>query len=171
MEHETCEACGFDGSLYNDAALLAAIGDLGTRWRALLAAAGDELRTRPAPEVWSALEYAAHSRDITAMHVLGVDYALTTEDATLPAIDGDAMIAEAAATYATEDPAHVLDALARETNRLADLGASHPEDWNRTLTLGDAEGTSVRRMLEHALHDSVHHLDDVERGLAKIRGV
>jgi len=24
-------------------------------------------------------------------------------------------------------------------------------------------------MLEHALHDSVHHLDDVERGLSQLR--
>jgi hypothetical protein len=26
----------------------------------------------------------------------------------------------------------------------------------------------VRRLIEHALHDSRHHLDDVERGLASL---
>jgi hypothetical protein len=41
--------------------------------------------------------------------------------------------------------------------------------WSRGLTIGD-DRSDVRRLLEHALHDSQHHLADVERGLTTLRG-
>ena len=65
MEHEHCEAYGFDGAHDDDGSLLDSLYTLGSRWQALLATAGPELRVRPEPEVWSAIEYAAHSRDIS----------------------------------------------------------------------------------------------------------
>ena len=40
--------------------------------------------------------------------------------------------------------------------------------WTRGFTIGD-DRIEVRRLLEHALHDSRHHLLDVERGLAQLR--
>ena len=79
-DHERCSACGFDGSVYDDRSLVDAIVGLGSRWRALLIEAAPELRVRPEPETWSALEYAAHSRDITALHVFGVEQPLTEDD-------------------------------------------------------------------------------------------
>ena len=169
MEHEHCEACGFDGSNFDDEALLAALRNLGPRWRTLIDESGHELRTRPAPEVWSALEYAAHSRDITALHAYGVEQALTIDEPVFPAIEGDELIESAAATYADADPDAVVDALAEAASRLARLAAdAGGASWSRGLTIGDARN-DVRRMLEHALHDSVHHLDDVERGLSQLR--
>jgi hypothetical protein len=39
------------------------------------------------------------------------------------------------------------------------------DTWTRGLTVGEAR-SDVRRLLEHALHDSQHHLDDVQSGLA-----
>jgi hypothetical protein len=167
-EHETCDACGFDGAMYTDAALVDALAALGPRWRRLLDDAGAQLRERPAPEVWSALEYAAHSRDITALHLYGVEYALTHDHASIGAIDGDTLIAEAAANYNNAEADDVLVALARDANALAALAADNIDSWHRTLTVGAATN-SVRRMIEHALHDSTHHLDDVERGLRELR--
>jgi hypothetical protein len=66
VDHEICAACGFDGASYDDRALLTALRALGSNWRTLLDARGSELWVRPEPEVWSAIEYAAHSRDVTA---------------------------------------------------------------------------------------------------------
>jgi hypothetical protein len=169
VEHETCDECGFDGGRFDDHGLVAAIRELGAQWRTLLGSAADELRVRPAEQVWSALEYAAHSRDITAIHVLGVEYALTEDNATVPAVDGDDLIQSAAGQYANEEVTAVIAAVERETQRLAAVAADRVRDWDRTLTVGDNANT-VRRMLEHALHDSTHHLADVERGLAQIRG-
>ena len=168
-DHEHCAACGFDGALYDDASLVEAIVGLGSRWRAVLVEAGTELRVRPEPHVWSAIEYAAHSRDITALHVFGEEQALTEDEPVYPAIDADALIETSATTYGDEDPDAVVARLDREARHLGraatDAGAA---GWERGITIGD-ERSTVRRLLEHALHDSVHHLDDVARGLRRLR--
>jgi hypothetical protein len=168
VEPERCEQCGFDGAAYDDAALLAALRALGPRWRTLLAAAGDELRVRPTPATWSALEYAAHSRDVTLLHGFGVEAALTGDEPVLPAVE-PGLVDAAAENYGAEDPDAVLDALDAAAVHLADLAAAQPDAWARGLTLG-TERSDVRRLLEHALHDSTHHLDDVERDLTQLRG-
>jgi hypothetical protein len=112
MEHERCDACGFDGGRFDDPPLLAALRDLGPRWRALLGRCGAELRVRPEPGVWSAIEYAAHSRDITALHAFGVEQALTIDEPSFPAIEADELIESAAATYGDADPEEIVDVVA-----------------------------------------------------------
>jgi hypothetical protein len=169
VEHERCDACGFDGSGYDDESLLDALRGLGRRWRTLIASTGPELRRRPAAHVWSAIEYAAHSRDVTALHAFGVEQAITIDEPSYPAIEGDDLIESAASTHDGEDPEEVtgaLDVHATRLARLADDAGSRA--WSRGLTIGDTR-SDVRRLLEHALHDSLHHLADVERGLAALR--
>jgi hypothetical protein len=127
-----------------------------------MATAGSALRTRPEPEVWSAIEYAAHSRDIIALHVYGVEIALTGDEPVLPPI-GDDLMESAVATYADLDPELVVTQLATHASRLAEIADDAGSDvWSRGITIGD-DRRDVRFMLEHALHDSVHHLGDVER--------
>jgi hypothetical protein len=168
-DHERCTACGFDGSVYDDASLIEAIAGLGSRWRALLIEAGAELRRRPEPQTWSAIEYAAHSRDITALHVFGVEQALGEDEPAYPAIDGEALIETSATTYRDEEPEQIVAELDRAARHLATLAAdAGAANWSRGITIGD-ERSTVRRLLEHALHDSLHHLDDVERGLNMLR--
>ncbi|MBF6557952.1 MAG: hypothetical protein IVW52_17735 [Acidimicrobiales bacterium] len=119
--------------------------------------------------MWSAIEYAAHSRDITALHAFGVQQALTQDEPTYPPIESDELIEAAAATYEDADPDQVGTDLENHASELAGLAADAGSDaWSRGLTIGD-ERTDVRRLLEHALHDSLHHVDDVERGLLVIR--
>ena len=167
MDHERCDACGFDGARYDNSALIAAFRELGPRWRALLADAGPDLRTRPEPEVWLALEYAAHSRDITALHGFGVEQAFSGTELVLPDIASDELIESAAASYRDEDPALVVDALEEHAGRLAQLAAdANPSAWESGITIGASRSTA-RQLLEHGLHDSLHHLDDVERGLRR----
>jgi hypothetical protein len=166
---ERCEQCGFDGAAYDDRALLDAMRDLGPRWHMLMLSAGGELRTRPAPDVWSALEYAAHSRDVTALHAWGVEQALTGTEPQFGALADD-LVDSAAASYGEADPLEVEAALASYADELAALAdAAGPRNWSRGLTLGDNR-MDVRALLEHALHDSTHHLQDVARGLAELRG-
>lgn len=168
MSYEQCDECGFDGAAYDDAALLDAVRALGPRWHGLLAVAGDELRVRPEPSVWSAIEYAAHSRDITALHVYGVEQALTVDEPGIPEIDGD-LIDSAAAAYGTADPDAVVDDLAAQATMLAQIADDAGSGaWSRGITIGDVR-IDVRGLLEHALHDSLHHVRDVERGFARLR--
>lgn len=125
---------------------------------------------RPAPDVWSAIEYAAHSRDITALHAFGVEQALTVDEPTYPPIMADDLVEAVAAGYIGDDPEAVVDTLDAQACRLAQrAGDAGGAAWQRGLTIGD-ERSTVRRMLEHALHDSLHHVDDVARGLLQLRG-
>jgi hypothetical protein len=48
---------------------------------------------------------------------------------------------------------------------LADAGT---DAWTRGITVG-TERIETRRLLEHALHDSTHHLLDVENGFERLR--
>jgi hypothetical protein len=167
--HEQCAACDFDGAVYGPAELLGAIRELGPQWRRLLLDAGDELRLRPDAHTWSALEYAAHSRDVTALHVFGVEQALTIDEPRFPEIAGTDLVENASAGYASEDPEVVGVELERQARKLADVaGASDSHSWYRGITVGDTH-SSVRFLLEHALHDSHHHLVDVKNGLVKLR--
>lgn len=169
MDHERCAACEFDGSDYGPFQLLEALRDLGPQWKRLLLVAGDDLRRRPAPTTWSALEYAAHSRDITALHVFGVEQALSIDEPAFPGIAGDELVEAAAANYASEDSGKVGMELEAQAVKLADLAqAAGPSSWSRGISFGGTR-SDVRQLLEHALHDSHHHLVDVSRGLALLR--
>ena len=168
-EYETCENCGFDGSLFNREALLPALDTLGGAWRDHLYDAGPLLRVRPAPQIWSALEYATHSRDVTSLHLAGVREALTAVEPDYGTFDGDALLAAAAATYADADPDDVVVQLTRDAKELATVAREAPvRAWQFGLTV-NGERRTVRRLLEHALHDSLHHLIDIERNLVQLR--
>jgi hypothetical protein len=169
VTHERCDACGFDGSGYDDESLLNSLREQGDRWRSLLDAAGPQLRERPEPLVWSSIEYAAHTRDILALHAFGVEQALTSDEPVFPEISDD-LVDSAAANYGDLMPEEVLIELTAQGSLLADVaGQAGAETWSRGLTIGEHR-SDVRQLLEHALHDSLHHLGDVERGLAQIRG-
>jgi len=140
VDHEQCGACGFDGSEYEPERLLDAIRDLGPQWIRLLLEAGDELRLRPAPETWSALEYAAHSRDVTALHVFGVEQALTVDEPRLPEIAGEELVQSASASYAAQDPGVVGMELEDETESLPiwlrNQGRPHGPEASQSATRG-----------------------------------
>jgi len=124
---------------------------------------------RPAPETWSALEYAAHSRDVTALHVFGVEQALTNDEPRFPEIAGAELVESASASYASQDPGVVGVELEDQARKLADMAeASGSASWSRGITIGGSR-SDVRLLLEHALHDSHHHLVDVHNGLAILR--
>ncbi len=104
---------------------------------------------RPKPEVWSAIEYAAHSRDVTASHAFGVEQALTTVEPIFPAIDGDELVQSAATSYRDADPDQVLTALESEATPLARLADdAGTQARSRGLTIGESR-MDVRRLLEH----------------------
>jgi len=165
-EHEHCDACGFDAAPYDDAALIAALRALGPTWRRLLADAGTDLRTRPESDVWSAIEYAAHSRDITALHCFGVEQALTGAEPMFPPILADEMIEAAAAAYVADDPVAVADALEADAALLAVLDSVSDEQLGSFhFTMGpmtlDFTTFAGLRLNEHVLHTwDVEVVDD-----------
>lgn len=145
MEHEHCNACGFDGARYDHSALLA------PRTRRLVGAR--ILRAQPRHHG------VACVRSRTGPHV---------DEPSFPPIEDD-LVDSAAASYAGADPDALIDTLDQQATRLAQVADdAGPDRWSRGLAIG-ADRSDVRRLLEHALHDSMHHLDDVDRGLARLR--
>ncbi|MET9959563.1 DinB family protein [Streptomyces sp. NPDC006326] len=132
----------------------------------LLKAEPTALRRRPAPQVWSPLEYACHMRDVL----------LVQRERLLTARRCDTPVAEPMGRderveldgYADQEPTDVARQLreaavlfAHSLNRLSAV------DWERTLIYTYPERTerSLRWLAVHTLHELRHHLLDMRRQL------
>jgi hypothetical protein len=164
MEPERCAECGFDGEHLMVADAITALRSMGRRWRELFEDVPDErLRRRPDPQTWSALEYAAHTRDVLALVSWGMDRLLKGDEPTFEAIEPDPPGADHG--YAALDPSEVLDQLEANAERMAARAErALPEHWKRRGTMGETP-TDAGWLLRHAVHDATHHIRDVERGL------
>ena len=168
-----CDECGF---VYEDLAadaLPAAIRSFAKRYRAPLTRflpgeGGDSLvRQRPAPDTWSALEYAAHVRDVFASYDGWIHQCLEEERPVLQGPTPDDLAVER--RYRDDDPAAVAEALAANAERLAATVEAVPTDgWERVGIRRDEE-RSVLFTARRAVHEGSHHLLDVGRGLRAVR--
>lgn len=171
-----CEECGFDARAMSDAELVTTIASFARRFRAPLTRflPGEDgaavVRHRPAPEVWSALEYAAHTRDVLRFYRERIERVVHEDRPVLRAVAFGARPEEAA--YHDEDPGPVAEGLATEATALADLLSNlTPEQWRRVGLSSDGSGAErpVRQLAERATHDPHHHLLDVGRSLRSAR--
>jgi hypothetical protein len=171
-----CDECGFDAPSMTDDDLVAALGSFGRRFRAPVTRflPGEDgavvVRARPAPDVWSALEYVAHVRDVLAFYRERVARVLAEDRPLLEAVGFGARPEEAG--YHELDPVTVAGELAVEADALAALlGPLPPDGWARVGLASDGSGAerSVRVLAERAVHDAHHHLLDVGRSLRAAR--
>ena len=169
-----CEECGFDDEALDRGGIPDAIRAFGKRYRAPLTRFlpgedGDALlRQRPAPEVWSALEYAAHVRDVFASYDGWIHLCLSDDRPVLEAPSPEDAAAER--RYNDDDPVAVADALAAGAERLAATVESVPDDgWDRVGLRRDEE-RSVLFTARRAVHEGSHHLLDIGRVLRAARG-
>jgi len=165
---ETCDECGFDGGAWRVRDAVTILDATGLWWQlATDGVAAADLVARPAPGVWSALEYGLHAALVTAVLREAIERVLATDGARLPD-PPELVAADPHERPAVLDPADVADAVAREGRALAALAHSADEAaWEHR---GDAAGASVqaRALLVHAVHDVTHHQMDVGRGLASL---
>jgi nitroreductase len=173
-----CDECGFSAAELSEAELVTRCASFGRRFRAPLTRflPGEDatavLNRRPAPDVWSALEYACHVRDVFAFYRERVSRVLTEDRPVLHAVGFGSRPEEA--SYAGSDPVAVAvaDELAREAEGLAALLEGLDEaGWQRVGLSSDGTGAerSVRVLAERAVHDAHHHLLDVGRSLRAAR--
>ena len=161
---ETCEQCRFDSRDWTVEDLVGTLNALGPWWRELLRWVDPALPgMRPAPTTWSALEYAAHSRDVTVLLGMLVDAILTVDGLELPGVDPpEAREDDPPLTVALEA---VIDELEANATGLARrVGTIDHDGWARTALVG-GEPRDAADVLAHAVHDATHHLMDVGRGL------
>jgi len=170
----TCAECRFEYDAYGPTEVVAAFAGFGRKYRAPLTKGlpGEDLdalvRTRPAPDVWSALEYACHARDVFRITVARIELILTTDRPTLERFDPEGTAVRE--DYAGQDREVVATEIATvseaASTRLASL---EPGDWSRA---GVRDGTelSVHWLAVNAVHEGSHHLLDVGRALRAARG-
>lgn len=166
---ELCEACRFDSDAYPHPDLVGTLAVLEVWWRLLVAAAPAEVLTvRPAPATWSALEYCAHSELVVGLHAAGLELLATGDDVVLPAFDDDD-----AANRSPVGPDTTMESaiagFARNVEMLRERYCeAHARGDTATLTVGPGEPQTAAGMTRHALHDTLHHLQDVGRGFVAL---
>jgi hypothetical protein len=177
-----CPECGFEGTAVNPGNGEATVRDLGRRYQAPLTRSmpGEDLdrllRLRPAPDTWSALEYAAHVRDGIALWGSTLHLALTEDRPHIPLPDpdiADRFAAEAA--YNRQEPRDVSEQLTANANRMAakiatiaTVADAGVDGWDRTVVIGDEE-MSALAIVRKVAHEGGHHLLDVGRSLRVAR--
>jgi hypothetical protein len=172
-----CDECGFIGDGMPADVLVATARGFGRRYRApltrFLPDEGDGLavvRRRPADNVWSALEYAAHARDSLDFYVARIDRVLTEDRPTLTAVRWSTQ-AEVRG-WNDEAPEAVAESFTAVAERLASLLESlSGEQWERVglSSEGDGAERTVRVLAERAVHEGHHHLLDIGRALRAAR--
>jgi hypothetical protein len=144
------------------------------RYRALLVTPGSQdgpdavFRRRPDPSTWSALEYTAHVAD-RLDHLGPAILRITRENSpALTFFDNDERAATQA--YNTLERTEVLGWLDLACAELASvLDDVVPDDWLRTGTVAGVEKDALT-LARDGVHEGAHHLRDVQRVLAAVRG-
>lgn len=165
---DRCEECGFVYASVDPTAAPEQLRDLATHLADRVTEASDTtLRARPAPDTWSALEYACHVRDVLRVQRARLAQALLDDTPTLTPMGRDERAVRD--RYNEQDPAAVTTALVGAADALAaafeDLDTAQ---WARTAIYTYPEPTerSMGWLAQHTVHECRHHLRDVERALA-----
>ena len=167
-----CDECGFEGDGLSPAEAVAALRRFPKRYRAPLTRLlpgedGSVLRRRPAATTWSALEYAAHVRDVFAADASRVRRTL---DEQRPTFDdpGPDELAQAR-RYNEQDPVRVAEELEANAEALASALEAVPDDGWERVGIRYGEERSVLATARAAVHEGNHHLLDMGRSLRAAR--
>jgi hypothetical protein len=154
-----CPECGLDTRRFPREEVGGMIRANAAAWQHLLAGPGD-LRRRPSPGKWSALEYGCHVRDVLRLYEQRLTLMLTQDGPEFPNWDQDATAA--ADRYGEQDPAAVARDLADAAEVIAaHFGSLAPGQWQRTGSRSDGARFTVESFARYLVHDPVHHLYDV----------
>jgi DinB superfamily len=154
-----CPECGFDTRGFPREDVGGLTRDCSVRWQAVLTLPGD-LARRPAPDVWSPLEYGCHVRDVFRIFDLRLGLMLSQDDPRFPNWDQDeTAVAE---RYREQDPAVVAAELAAAGEDLAaGFARVATGQWARRGYRSDGSEFTVETLARYFIHDPVHHLHDV----------
>ncbi len=153
-----CPECGYVASSMDPLAVGGALRATLPRWE--LALARPDAPRRPRPEVWSALEYGAHVRDVFRVFDTRLVSMLETDDPLFANWDQDATAVEDG--YAGQDPVVVATELVDAGEAIAARFDSLTEDQlTRPGRRSDGAVFTVDTFARYFLHDVLHHLYDV----------
>lgn len=159
-EDHVCGGCGFG---YARTPVSDAVGSIATvpgRAREAVGAVAD-VRRRPQPDRWSALEYLCHLRDVYVSSTIRL-YRVRTEDAPVlePMLND---LRAARFGYNDLDPNAVGHELELDAAGFLDEVARVRDDgWERTASRLPGEVRTARWLVRNAAHEGVHHVRDIE---------
>jgi DinB superfamily len=154
-----CPECGLDVQGFPREAVAGMIRGNAAAWQDALAGPGD-VRRRPAPGTWSALEYGCHVRDVLRLYDERLQLMLAEDGPLYPNWDQDATAV--ADRYSEQDPAVVAAELAEAAETIAVRFANITDgQWQRTGRRSDGAHFTVETFARYFIHDPVHHLYDV----------
>jgi S-DNA-T family DNA segregation ATPase FtsK/SpoIIIE len=162
-----CEECGFEYSSVGRDEVPDRLRAAGPAYAERLAADELVLRQRPAPDVWSALEYACHVRDVLQVQRERLALALTEDRPTFVPMGRDERVVND--RYNEQDPKAVSHELRAAANEIADaFTALDDPGWDRVGIYNYPEPAerSMLWLAQHTIHETEHHLTDVDTALA-----
>ena len=153
-----CPECGFDAASVDVARLPELLRENTRGWSQALADV--DVAVRPAPHIWSPLEYACHVRDVHVIFERRVALMLEQDD---PGFENwDQNVAAVEQRYGEQHPATVevelIEAAAAAAGRYATVRG---DQWARPGTRSNGSVFTVESIGRYHLHDVVHHLHDV----------
>jgi hypothetical protein len=167
-----CPQCGYDGPAVDPTNVAALMRANAAAFRAALKR-GDIVTVRPpvppgAPIRWSALEYAAHTRDVYKLAAERITRMLKKTAPTFADWNQDE--AAVKGDYRSADVDKVSYDLALNAGNVADLlDKVRGDQWQRSGKRSDGAGFTIGSFAVYMLHDVSHHLWDVEQGFEAIK--
>ena len=153
-----CPQCSLDAGVLTLAEIPAVIRAQVQVWPVVLLRA--DVRQRPEPQVWSPLEYGAHTRDALGLFTDRLALMLAEDEPTFS--DWDPNEAALAGRYHELDPETVSEEILAGAETLAAAAeAVPPEAVQRGGQRSDGAPFTVTTLLQYLVHDLVHHLWDV----------
>lgn len=163
-----CQECGFTYEDLGTRDVPVTLRDWAHRYAEPLRRAdrAARLRSRPAPGVWSPLEYACHVRDVLRVQRDRLHLAQRVDVPTFAPMGREQRVVED--RYDEQDAEVVLHELAGAADVLAeDLSTLDAAGWERTGIYNYPEPTerTMAWLARHTVHELVHHLRDIEQGV------
>jgi hypothetical protein len=160
-EEHHCGECGFAYTSVSVETAIERIRAVPERVeQAVLDASDDELRARPRDEVWSALEYVCHLRDVYAVSTIRL-YRTRVED--VPILEP--MLNDLRAVrfrYNRRELRPVVAELADNVSGcLAEASSNTATTWERVARRRPGEERTARWLLRQAAHEGLHHVRDI----------
>ncbi|HMG27110.1 MAG TPA: DinB family protein [Acidimicrobiia bacterium] len=167
---DRCTECGF---VYDDVSrddVGRRLVALTTRYRDVLVDEDpDVLRAHPLPDVWSALEYACHMRDVYRVQRERVLLALSEEQPAFAPMRRDERVGDE--RYNEQDPGQVAQEIDDAAASLArTLESLDDGDWRRTgiYNYPERRVRTIEWIGRHTVHEGEHHARDIDRVVASV---
>ena len=156
-----CPDCGADVGALGVGDIAAMTLEVADRFATVLRG-GVPVGQRPAPDVWSPLEYGAHVRDVFRLAATRLGMLLVEDDPVFA--DWDPNVTQVAERYDLQDPVIVADEVDGAASGLVEtLQSLEPAQLDRPGRRSDGASFTVLTFSRYVLHDPLHHYWDVTK--------